>query len=64
MDPKTANRAMEALWWLIEKETCAERRRLHINRLLDVAPRALQASEQSFDRDQITKLVERLRKTA
>lgn len=63
MDPKTAKRALDALWWLIEKETCPDRRRIHIDRLLDVAPLALETRAQQIDRGQLTHLVEQLRKT-
>lgn len=60
MDQKTAERAMKALWWLIEKETCTERRRLHIARLLDVAPHALEQAPSSFDRDSVYEMIRKV----
>lgn len=54
---------MKALWWLIEKETCVERRRQHIDRLLDVAPHALKQDPQSFDRDSIYEVLKRVRQS-
>lgn len=60
-------RLMEALWWLIEKETCEARRRIHIDRLLHVAPAYFKSKNVDslvLDRNNIKALVEEFRKTA
>ena len=63
MDKVKATRAVEALFWLIEKETVKERRRLYIDRLLDVAPYALgdENAPASLNKDNLTAMINGLK---